>query len=230
MQLKFIGWLTVEQALSDEGVPVLHVSAYGGEVMEISAAGLDAAEAGLCSGFKVRGIDRKRVNQTWTQPWGENKSVTDRHREMAVSMKNDDGVSLVLRIRAFDDETEIWLNRQWVGKGSWQGRLAPGFYAISSQKEGLDSRTAYFWVEAGETVELNLASPLTDYGSLNVSCDEVNARIFLNGVEVGLSPRVLSRLPADRTYRLRMVKGKKEAEKVIHLKRNDILHVNLKLK
>ena len=138
--------------------------------------------------------------------------------------------SASVSIRAFDDETEIWLNRQWVGKGSWQGRLAPGFYAISSQKEGLDSRTAYFWVEAGETVELNLASPLTDYGSLNVSCDEVNARIFLNGVEVGLSPRVLSRLPADRTYRLRMVKGKKEAEKVIHLKRNDILHVNLKLK
>ena len=121
--------------------------------------------------------------------------------------------SASVSIRAFDDETEIWLNRQWVGKGSWQGRLAPGFYAISSQKEGLDSRTAYFWVEAGETVELNLASPLTDYGSLNVSCDEVNARIFLNGVEVGLSPRVLSRLPADRTYRLRMVKGKKEAEK-----------------
>ena len=97
------GNITVEQALSDEGVPVLHVSAYGGEVMEISAAGLDAVEAGLSSGFKVRDIDRKRVNQTWTQPWGENKSVTDRHREMAVSMKNDDGVSLVLRIRAFDD-------------------------------------------------------------------------------------------------------------------------------
>lgn len=152
---------------------------------------------------------------------------------MVVSEASSDLVrmdSAFVSLQAFDEETGIWLNRQWVGKGSWRGRLAPGFYAVSSQKEELDSRTVYFWVEAGEVIELNLATPLVDYGALNVSCDEINAMIFLNGVEVGHSPRVLTRLPVDRTYRLRLVKGKKEAEKVVYLKGNDILNVNLKLK
>ena len=97
------GNITVEHALSEEGVSVLRVSAYGDHVLEISASGLEAVETEICSGFEVVDIDRKRVNLEWTQPWGENKSVIDRHREMAVLLKNDVGVSLVLRVRAFDD-------------------------------------------------------------------------------------------------------------------------------
>ena len=97
------GNIAVGQTLSDEGVSVLRVSAYGGEVMEISAAGLVAVEGDLCSGLEIVDIDSGRVAETWTQPWGENKTVIDRHREMAVTMKNQSGTVLTLRIRAFDD-------------------------------------------------------------------------------------------------------------------------------
>lgn len=133
-------------------------------------------------------------------------------------------------IKAFDSDTEIWLNRERVGRGEWRGKLSPGFYAVSSKKEGLDSRTDCFWVEASKTVELNLISPLADYGLLNISCDEVDALVFLNGVMVGVAPCVLHNLPVDNTYRLRLVKGHKKAEKVIRLKGNDIVNVQLKLK
>ncbi|MBM6758861.1 PEGA domain-containing protein [Bacteroides mediterraneensis] len=133
-------------------------------------------------------------------------------------------------IKAFDSDTEIWLNRERVGRGEWRGKLSPGFYAVSSKKEGLDSRTDFFWVEASKTVELNLISPLADYGLLNISCDEVDALVFLNGVMVGVAPCVLHNLPVDNTYRLRLVKGHKKAEKVIRLKGNDIVNVQLKLK
>lgn len=135
-----------------------------------------------------------------------------------------------VHITAFDSDTEIWLNREKVGRGEWQGKLPPGFYAISSKKEGLDSRTDFFWVEAGRNVELNLISPLADYGLLNVSCDEVNATVFLNGLKVGVTPCVLRNLPIGNTYRLRVVKGRREAEKVIRLKGNDIVNVQLNLK
>lgn len=135
-----------------------------------------------------------------------------------------------VRIEAFDDDTEIWLDRELVGKGEWSGRLAPGFYAVSSKKEGLDSRTKYFWVDGDKDVELELMSPVADYGFLNVSCDVEDAEIYLNGVLVGYAPCVLNDLPADRSYRVRLVKGRKEAEKIVELKRNDIVNVNLKLK
>ena len=135
-----------------------------------------------------------------------------------------------VHITAFDAETEIWLNRELVGRGEWQGKLAPGFYSVSSRKEGLESRTDFFWVEAGKMMELNLISPKADYGLLNVSCDEIDAAIFLNGLAVGFTPCVLRNLPIDRTYRIRLVKGRKEVERVIHLRGNDIVNLKLKLK
>jgi alpha-glucosidase len=76
------GNISVGQSLTEEGVPVFHVSTHGEEVMIVSAGGLVSEEACLCSGFEVVDIERKRVNMKWTQPWGENKTVIDRHREM----------------------------------------------------------------------------------------------------------------------------------------------------
>lgn len=135
-----------------------------------------------------------------------------------------------VHITAFDADTEIWLNRERVGQGEWRGNLAPGFYAVSSRKEGLDSRTDFFWVDAGKSVELNLISPLADYGLLNVSCDEVDATVFLNGLAIGSAPCVLRNLPVGRTYRVRLVKGHKAAETFVRLRGNDIVNVKLKLK
>lgn len=135
-----------------------------------------------------------------------------------------------VHITAFDADTEIWLNRERVGQGEWRGNLVPGFYAVSSRKEGLDSRTDFFWVDAGKSVELNLISPLADYGLLNVSCDEVDATVFLNGLAIGSAPCVLRNLPVGRTYRVRLVKGRKAAETLVRLRGNDIVNVKLKLK
>lgn len=135
-----------------------------------------------------------------------------------------------VHITAFDADTEIWLNRERLGQGEWRGNLAPGFYAVSSRKEGLDSRTDFFWVDAGKSVELNLISPLADYGLLNVSCDEVDATVLLNGLAIGSAPCVLRNLPVGRTYRVRLVKGRKAAETLVRLRGNDIVNVKLKLK
>ena len=135
-----------------------------------------------------------------------------------------------VHITAFDADTEIWLNRERLGQGEWRGNLALGFYAVSSRKEGLDSRTDFFWVDAGKSVELNLISTLADYVLLNVSCDEVDATGFLNGLAIGSAPCVLRNLPVGRTYRVRLVKGRKAAETLVRLRGNDIVNVKLKLK
>ena len=68
-----------------------------------SALGLVAQERDLAGGFSVREIVKRSGNETWTQPWGENKILRDCHNEMTAVLKNDDGVLLTLRFRAFDD-------------------------------------------------------------------------------------------------------------------------------
>ncbi len=68
-----------------------------------SALGLVVQERNLDGGFSVREIVKRSVDETWTQPWGENKILRDCHNEMTAVLKNDDGVLLTLRFRAFDD-------------------------------------------------------------------------------------------------------------------------------
>lgn len=68
-----------------------------------SALGFDAAEKNLAEGFRIEGIDRNSADETWTQPWGENKTNRDRHNEMAVRLANPEGVRLTMRFRLFDD-------------------------------------------------------------------------------------------------------------------------------
>ena len=48
-------------------------------------------------------MSRTSVDETWTQPWGENKENRSRYNEMAVRLRNGGGVRLTLRFRVFDD-------------------------------------------------------------------------------------------------------------------------------
>ena len=95
--------ISVTVQVNDNGVALYQVQAYGQEVLGLSELGLEAAETNLHDGFTVKKVERAQMDQLWTQPWGENKQMRDKHNEMAVEMKNAEGVELTLRFRAFDD-------------------------------------------------------------------------------------------------------------------------------
>lgn len=57
----------------------------------------------LSKGMKLQDTEFTSFDETWTQPWGENKTIRNNYNEMAVRLKNDTDVSLVIRFRAFND-------------------------------------------------------------------------------------------------------------------------------
>lgn len=57
----------------------------------------------LSEGFRVTGTDFSTTDETWTQPWGENKTLRNHYNEMAVSLTNSTDVHLTLRFRVFND-------------------------------------------------------------------------------------------------------------------------------
>ena len=57
----------------------------------------------LKDGFQVVNTTFDSQDETWTQPWGENKSIRSHYNEMAVNLQNEEGVKLTLRVRVFDD-------------------------------------------------------------------------------------------------------------------------------
>ncbi|MDR1881990.1 MAG: PEGA domain-containing protein [Prevotella sp.] len=139
--------------------------------------------------------------------------------------------SAPIRIKAFDKDTEIWINREPKAKGEWEGVLSTGFYAVSSRKDGLESETFYLWVNDNRPKELNLASPLADYGMLNVSSNEVDATVWLNGIAVGRTPCIIKNLPAGQSYTVRLSKpGYKAIVKEILLRKNDMANLRMEMK
>jgi hypothetical protein len=97
------GEISVKVEIKENGIAQYQVNAYGQDILDTSELGLIAQETNLHNGFKVRKVRRDKVDQKWSQPWGENKQMRDKHHEMAVEMKNAEGVELTLRFRAFDD-------------------------------------------------------------------------------------------------------------------------------
>lgn len=68
-----------------------------------SPLGLKSQRHILDEGFTLAEIRKKSSDSVWEMPWGENKIIRDNHNELEARFKNTSGVSLILRVRAFDD-------------------------------------------------------------------------------------------------------------------------------
>lgn len=97
------GRIVVRFNLNEAGVPSYSVEVDGRAVLQPSEMGLVSEEAKLDQGFVLKSSKVRKHNETWHQPWGENKEVADNHRELALQLKNDAGVGLEVVFRVFDD-------------------------------------------------------------------------------------------------------------------------------
>ena len=86
-----------------EGVPFWAVEVDGRKVVDPSPVGLAAFGASLEEGYTLVGSKLSRHDETWSQPWGENKQIRDRHNALTLKLKNASGVAMCLEFRAFDD-------------------------------------------------------------------------------------------------------------------------------
>lgn len=134
-------------------------------------------------------------------------------------------------ITAADDTTEIWINREPMAFGKWEGQLALGYYTIQTRKEGLESNPVFVWIDDTQPVMLDLSAPMASYGLLNIHSNVVGATIFINGVEVGQTPCVVENLPASKPCEVRLKNdGYKDATGTVTPIGNDMVDVELKMK
>ena len=134
-------------------------------------------------------------------------------------------------ITAPDDSTQIWLNREFMAVGKWEGQLELGYYTVNTQKEGLESKTIPFWVDDTLPKLLDLSAPQASYGLLNVHSNVIGATVKVNGVEVGQTPCVVENLPASKEVQLQLTKrGYFDAQAVLTPIGNDMLDVELKMR
>ena len=86
-----------------DGEMTYSVDVDGRPFIAASPLGLEADGTELSGDFRIARVTRASADETWTMPWGENKTHIDRHNEMAVLLRGRAGTELTLRFRVFDD-------------------------------------------------------------------------------------------------------------------------------
>ena len=90
--------------LNERGEMTYQVSVNGQSFILPSALGFEEKSGlNLKDGFQVLNTKFESLDETWTQPWGENKVIRSHYNEIAVNLKNEADVKLTVRVRVFDD-------------------------------------------------------------------------------------------------------------------------------
>jgi len=100
------GRIAVEFLIDQHGAPRYAVRRDERVVLHPSRLGLDFADApDFAQGFRIADIERRDRDETWQQPWGEQRRIRDRHNELAVRLESaaPPARTMTLRFRVFDD-------------------------------------------------------------------------------------------------------------------------------
>jgi alpha-glucosidase len=100
------GEIEVVFRLDPQGAPRYRVLHKDAVVIDTSRLGFDLRESGrLDRAFEIAGVSRSTFNETWEQPWGESRLVTNHFNELAVDLRerSEPGRRLRVIFRAFDD-------------------------------------------------------------------------------------------------------------------------------
>ena len=134
-------------------------------------------------------------------------------------------------ITAPDDTTQIWINREPMAFGKWEGQLEQGYYIVNTVKDGIESKPVELWVDDTLPVTMDLSAPQASYGLLNIHSNVVGATVYVNGEVVGVTPCVVEHLLASKPCEVRLKReGYKDAMGTVVPIGNDMVDVELKMK
>jgi len=121
-----------------------------------------------------------------------------------------------------DADAEIWVNNDKKGVRSWTGSLGKGTYKIECKQKGHETSLTTKEITAamnGQTI--TLPSPRPIYGSLNVESTPIGATIYIDGKEIGKTPRYIDEvLIGQRALRL-MKEGCEEYSETVSLAKGE---------
>lgn len=95
--------VTIDFALDENGAPT-YMASYGDKaIAEKSALGFELGDGvSLKSGLKLINSSLSSFDETWEQPWGEERFIRNNYNQLKVELMGDNGLKLNVIFRAFD--------------------------------------------------------------------------------------------------------------------------------
>ena len=135
--------------------------------------------------YENQNSNNQQVTQTVTEPIAE--PIVE---QVAEPVAEPTIIALTLQV---NDNAEIWINGSKKANGSYNSTFAPGTYQMETRQGTQRSEVQNITITAadnGRTITLTPPPPAT--GSIIVNCIPTDATIYIDDVDQGQSPKVVS--------------------------------------
>ena len=128
-----------------------------------------------------------------------------------------------------DSQSDIYVDNEKKGKGSWSGRLSAGDHVFEAKKASHKTTVKNMTFALGENANVVIPNPTPIYGTLDINSSPMGATIVIDGKNYGTTPRVLSEILIG-SHELRLEKsGCTTLTKTFTLDEKNTLSLNEKL-
>lgn len=128
-----------------------------------------------------------------------------------------------------DADSDIYVDEQYKGKGSWTGRVSDGAHLLEARKESHKTSSMEVNLNPGETQTIEIEAPKPICGFLEISSTPMQADIYIDGKNVGKTPKVLNDLVIGTHELVLKKQGYNDVKKNITIIENETLSITEKL-
>ena len=135
------------------------------------------------------GEHKVRVMKEMFSPVEQTFTVTDSITVQAAMTMAANFVNVTVTT---DLESDIYIDNELKGKGTWSGRLSDGNHAFEARKASHRNSVENIKLTLGKSENIVIPNPIPIYGTLDVSTDPIGANIIIDDKNFGTTPRVLT--------------------------------------
>ena len=150
-------------------------------------------------------------------------TVTDGNTTMA---KLDMSANFVTLTVSTDATSDIYIDENLKGKGSWSGRVSAGNHLIEVKKDNHKTVTKEITLQQGTDEKIEVEAPKPIYGFLEITSNPMQADVIVDGKNYGRTPKMINDLIIGN-HKLELRKqGYVSLTKNITIKEGETLSVN----
>lgn len=128
-----------------------------------------------------------------------------------------------------DSQSDIYINNEKKGKGSWSGRLSATNHILEAKKASHKTTFKNVSLTLGHDETIVIPDPTPIYGTLNVNSSPMGAKIIIDGKESGTTPKIFDNILIG-THEVKIAKdGMATVTKQINLDETNMININEKL-
>lgn len=128
-----------------------------------------------------------------------------------------------------DSQSDIYIDNEIKGKGTWSGRLSAGDHIFEAKKASHTTSVKTASLTNGQTANIVIDNPTPIYGTIDINSDPMECNIIIDGVKKGETPAIINDVLVGN-HELRIEKsGYKPVKKQFTLTEDKTLTISEKL-